>query len=100
MVYQLVARSCGMRVIVAPSNDWTTDLPRMAAAITADTKLVCFANPNNPTGTYVPLAQLSSFMAQIPDHVLVVVDEAFIVNMPLLRQIMTVPLVCWLTTTI
>jgi histidinol-phosphate aminotransferase len=54
------------------------DLDAMAAAVTARTKLVFFANPNNPTGTWFSLKALEAFMAKLPERVLVVADEAYI----------------------
>lgn len=53
------------------------DLEAMAAAIRADTRLVYLANPNNPTGTWFDDAALERFLAQVPEEVLVVVDEAY-----------------------
>lgn len=53
------------------------DLDAMAAAVCGDTRLVYVANPNNPTGTWFEDAALEHFMARIPEHVLVVVDEAY-----------------------
>jgi histidinol-phosphate aminotransferase len=60
----------------------------MAAAITPRTKLICLANPNNPTGTWCDSSQLSAFLARVPSHVLVLVDEAYIeyVSDPALRS--------------
>ncbi|HEX4938331.1 MAG TPA: aminotransferase class I/II-fold pyridoxal phosphate-dependent enzyme, partial [Candidatus Kapabacteria bacterium] len=54
------------------------DLKAMAAAITAKTKLIFIANPNNPTGTWFGKAEWEAFMAQVPESVLVVLDEAYI----------------------
>jgi histidinol-phosphate aminotransferase len=53
------------------------DLDAMAAAITPETKEVFIANPNNPTGTLVTQEQIDRFMAKVPDHVVVVFDEAY-----------------------
>src|SRR5258708_9611423 len=50
----------------------------MAAAITPDTRLVYIANPNNPTGTWVEPAALRAFIAAVPAHALVVLDEAYL----------------------
>ncbi|MDW8107452.1 MAG: histidinol-phosphate transaminase [Armatimonadota bacterium] len=57
--------------------DWRHDLPAMAQAITERTKLLYIANPNNPTGTIVYRAELEAFLQRVPDHVLVVLDEAY-----------------------
>lgn len=53
------------------------DLEAMAAAVDAHTKLVILCNPNNPTGTYNTAAEFTAFMARIPAHVIVLVDEAY-----------------------
>lgn len=53
------------------------DLPAMAAAVDERTKLVIICNPNNPTGTYNTAAELDTFLAAIPDQVIVAMDEAY-----------------------
>ncbi|MBN8741996.1 MAG: histidinol-phosphate transaminase [Lysobacterales bacterium 69-70] len=53
------------------------DLDAIAAAVRADTRLVYVANPNNPTGTWFDDAALDRFLARLPEHVVVVVDEAY-----------------------
>ena len=60
-----------------PLRDFTLDLPAMLEAITQRTKILFICNPNNPTGTIVTQEQLDRFMEEIPDHVLVVFDEAY-----------------------
>jgi histidinol-phosphate aminotransferase len=54
------------------------DLPAMADAITDRTRLIFVCNPNNPTGTAVRRAELEAFLDRVPDHVLVVLDEAYL----------------------
>jgi histidinol-phosphate aminotransferase len=49
----------------------------MAASIDADTRLVYIANPNNPTGTFIPAARIEAFLDQVPARVIVVLDEAY-----------------------
>jgi histidinol-phosphate aminotransferase len=53
------------------------DLPAMAAAITERTRVVLVCNPNNPTGTAIRRAELDAFLAEVPENVLVVIDEAY-----------------------
>ncbi|HEV7716887.1 MAG TPA: aminotransferase class I/II-fold pyridoxal phosphate-dependent enzyme, partial [Steroidobacteraceae bacterium] len=53
------------------------DLRAMARAITPRTRVVFIANPNNPTGTWVPAAELKAFIAAVPSHALVALDEAY-----------------------
>jgi len=65
------------RLVPVPLRDYRLDLEGMAAAITDRTKLIFVCNPNNPTGTIVTADEVSAFMARVPDHVLVVFDEAY-----------------------
>src|SRR5258705_8167829 len=81
-VYPLATQSRGARSIVVPAKDYGHDLPRMLAAIGNDTRLVFIANPNNPTGTFVPGAELEDFLARAPREVAVVVDEAYTDYLP------------------
>jgi len=59
------------------ARDFGHDLTRMRAAVTARTRIVFVANPNNPTGTFVPAAELLAFIASVPPEILVVLDEAY-----------------------
>jgi histidinol-phosphate aminotransferase len=83
-VYPIAAMAVGARLLVAEALPADADMPlghdlaAMAAGIGARTKLVFFANPNNPTGTWFSSAELEAFMANVPAHVLVVADEAYI----------------------
>ena len=76
-VYALAAQGIGARGIVVPARDHGHDLDAMLAAIEDDTRLVFIANPNNPTGTFIPAAQIAAFLAKVPAHVIVVLDEAY-----------------------
>lgn len=76
-VYPLATQAVGGRAIVVPASDYGHDLDAMAQAITADTKLVFVANPNNPTGTFIPAGELEAFLKKMPPHVVVVLDEAY-----------------------
>jgi histidinol-phosphate aminotransferase len=76
-VYALATQARGARAIVVPALDFGHDLPRMARAVAADTRLVYLANPNNPTGTFVGAAALEAFLEEIDPRVLVVLDEAY-----------------------
>lgn len=78
VVYQLVATAFQAETIRVPMKDYTHDLDAMQSAITEDTRLLFVANPNNPTGTMVDPNRLLAFLDETPDHVLVVVDEAYV----------------------
>lgn len=82
VAYKLVAAMFRAGVIEVPMVRFTHDLMAMKRAITSKTRLVFIANPNNPTGTMVGQADLDAFMDGIPDHVIVVVDEAYIELLP------------------
>jgi histidinol-phosphate aminotransferase len=77
-VYPIVTQAVGAEARVVPAKDWGHDLPAMLKAIDADTRVVFIANPNNPTGTWFGPQALRDFLAAVPDHVLVVLDEAYI----------------------
>ena len=76
-VYALATQAVGGRAIVVAARDYGHDLDAMAKAITADTRLVFIANPNNPTGTFIPAADIAAFLAKVPQNVVVVLDEAY-----------------------
>jgi histidinol-phosphate aminotransferase len=77
-VYPIVTQAIGSTARVTPAKDWGHDLHAMLAAIDDDTRVVFIANPNNPTGTWFGPDALSQFLAAVPEHVLVVLDEAYI----------------------
>jgi histidinol-phosphate aminotransferase len=81
-VYPLATQARGARSIVVPAKDYGHDLQAMLAAIAPDTRVVFIANPNNPTGTFVPGAELEDFIARAPREVAVVVDEAYTDYLP------------------
>ena len=63
--------------VEVPARDYGHDLEMMARAVNDRTRIVFIANPNNPTGTYLDARALESFIAMLPKHVLVVLDEAY-----------------------
>jgi histidinol-phosphate aminotransferase len=77
VVYKLIATSFGARMIEVPSPDYQQDLEGMLEAITPRTPLIFVPNPNNPTGTLISQRELDSFVSRIPEHVMVVFDEAY-----------------------
>lgn len=77
VVYKLMATLFGARYVEVPDPGFTHDLEAMADAITADTRLVFIANPNNPTGTMVGQEAIDRFMDRLPEHVIAVFDEAY-----------------------
>ena len=77
VVYKLMATLFGAKTIEVPDPGYTHDLDAMAAAITPATREVFIANPNNPTGTLVSQNEIDRFMDKVPEHVVVVFDEAY-----------------------
>jgi histidinol-phosphate aminotransferase len=76
-VYPLATLSAGAECIVVAAKNFGHDLAAMAAAIRPDTRVVWIANPNNPTGTFLPAAELRAFLDAVPKDVAVVLDEAY-----------------------
>jgi histidinol-phosphate aminotransferase len=77
-VYPHLAAASGARAVtVALDANERHDLEAMLAEVTAATRLVLVCNPNNPTSTAVPLASIAQFLAEVPRHVCVIVDEAY-----------------------
>lgn len=76
-VYPLATLARGARGIEVPARELGHDLAAMRAAITPRTRILFVANPNNPTGTWIPPATLEAFIDSIPRDVLVILDEAY-----------------------
>jgi histidinol-phosphate aminotransferase len=76
-VYDIAARRVGATPVVAPHADYGTDVDALLACITPQTRLVYVANPNNPTGTFIPRAELARLHAGLPADVMLVVDQAY-----------------------
>jgi len=77
-VYPIATQAVGAEGRAVAAKSWGHDLDAMADAIDENTRVVFVANPNNPTGTWFDAAALGAFLARVPAHVLVVLDEAYI----------------------
>jgi histidinol-phosphate aminotransferase len=77
IVYSMAVNATGGQLIETPMNDDTVDLEAILHAINEHTRLVFLANPNNPTGTMLDAATVDKFIAEVPGHVVVVLDEAY-----------------------
>jgi len=77
-VYPLVTKLFNAKLITVPAKQYRHDLQAILAAITPRTRVVFIANPNNPTGTAVTAAELTRFVEQVPERILIVLDEAYI----------------------
>jgi histidinol-phosphate aminotransferase len=76
-VYPLVTQATGATGIVVQARDFGHDRDAMLNAIRSDTRMVFVANPNNPTGTWLPPMAIHAFLRSVPADVLVVLDEAY-----------------------
>jgi len=76
-VYPLITQAIGAQPVVAAAQAWGHDLAAIIASISAKTKLIFIANPNNPTGTYLSLDAIVDFLENVPSDVIVVIDEAY-----------------------
>jgi histidinol-phosphate aminotransferase len=77
LVYPLVAQAIGAVPVEVPAKNYGADLDAMAKAVRRDTRIVFLANPNNPTGTFVPWDEVRRFVERLPARVLLVLDEAY-----------------------
>ncbi len=76
-VYDIYTHVMRARLVKTPLRDYGLDLEAMAGAVGDRTRLIFVCNPNNPTGTIVTADEVEAFMSKVPDHVLVVFDEAY-----------------------
>jgi len=77
VIYRLVVQAAGASSRLVPLRNFTHDLDAIAEAITPATRIVFLANPNNPTGTIFRRREWQEFLASLPPHVIVVMDEAY-----------------------
>ena len=77
LVYALAAKSCGAEVRFAPEKNLTTDVDAMLDCVDEATRIVFVANPNNPTGTYIPDTEIRRLREYLPPSVLLVIDAAY-----------------------
>ncbi len=81
-VYEIAGKRCGAEVVVAPDKDYGTDVDALLACVTERTRVVFLANPNNPTGTYLPREEVARLHAALPSDVLFVLDQAYAEYLP------------------
>jgi histidinol-phosphate aminotransferase len=77
LVYRIAILAAGGKPVVVPEKHFTADVDAILAAVTPATKIVFLANPNNPTGTYLPFDEVKRLHAGLPAHVLLVLDAAY-----------------------
>jgi len=76
-VYPIVTMGAGASIVYAPETDYTASVDALLAAVTAKTKMVFLANPNNPTGTYLPPGEVERLHAGLRPDILLVIDSAY-----------------------
>ncbi|HKH95146.1 MAG TPA: histidinol-phosphate transaminase, partial [Beijerinckiaceae bacterium] len=77
LVYRIAILAAGGKPVVVPETNYTADVDAILAAVTPRTKVVFLANPNNPTGTYLPFDEVKRLHAGLPPQVLLVLDAAY-----------------------
>ena len=77
LVYPIATLGTGAKPVVAPEKNYTADVDAILQAVTAKTKIVFLANPNNPTGTYLPFDEIKRLHKTLPPRVLFVLDAAY-----------------------
>jgi histidinol-phosphate aminotransferase len=77
LVYPIATLGTGAKPIAAPETNFTADVDAILKCVTPKTKLVFLANPNNPTGTYVPFDEVKRLQRALPANVLLVLDAAY-----------------------
>jgi histidinol-phosphate aminotransferase len=77
IVYPIATQAAGGQLIQVPMRSDGFDLKAIAAAIDQHTRIIYISNPNNPTGTLIPAQELDRFFEQIPEQVIVILDEAY-----------------------
>src|SRR5688572_13343271 len=73
-IYQIATQSIGAENVIVPAKDYGHDVTAMRGAITVHTKVIWIANSNNPTGTFVPYAEVKNFLDTVPKEIIVVLD--------------------------
>lgn len=76
-LYDIVIRRCGATPVIAPDADYGTDVDALLALVNDKTRLVFLANPNNPTGSFLPKGEVARLHAGLPQDVLLVLDQAY-----------------------
>ncbi len=76
-VYEIATRRVGANLVIAPDNNYATDVDAILAAVTEKTRIVFIANPNNPTGTFEDRNEIARLHAGLPANVMLVIDQAY-----------------------
>ena len=77
LMYKIYAQSVGANVVATPEKNLKTDVDALLTAVTAKTKIVFIANPNNPTGSYISASEMKRLRDGLPENVLLAIDDAY-----------------------
>jgi histidinol-phosphate aminotransferase len=77
IVYPIATQAAGGKLIEVPMRSDGFDLDAIAATVDQHTRIIYISNPNNPTGTLIPAPELDRFLDRVPEHVIVILDEAY-----------------------
>jgi histidinol-phosphate aminotransferase len=77
IVYPIATQAAGGQLIQVPMRNDGFDLGAIASAVDQHTRIIYISNPNNPTGTLIPAKELDRFLDEVPEHVIVILDEAY-----------------------
>ena len=76
-IYRIAILAAGGTPVIAEETNLTADVDAILAKVTAKTKIIFLANPNNPTGTYLPFSEIKRLAAALPPHIVLVLDAAY-----------------------
>lgn len=77
LMYKIYTLGAGAIPVEAPEQDYTANVDRILACVTPNTRIVFLANPNNPTGTYLPALEVERLRAALPGHIILAIDAAY-----------------------
>ncbi len=77
LIFQIATRASGATPVLAPERNLATDVDALLARVTERTRMIFLANPNNPTGTYIPFEEIRRLHRGLPEHVVLVLDAAY-----------------------
>ena len=77
MMCSIYGKGQGANIVLAPERDFTVDVDAILERITPKTRVISIANPNNPTGTYLPASEIERLVHNVPERVLLIIDGAY-----------------------
>jgi len=77
LMCSIYGKGQGAKIVLAPETDFTVDVDALLERVSSKTRLIALANPNNPTGTYLPSSEIQRLIDNVPRHVLILLDGAY-----------------------